>query len=136
MPNKFMITGIAIAVLIIGSVWYVSSLKDTISEQESIIATLNSDKDKLKLELALEKTNVNRLKEDIVDQNEKILALKESNDVVQIKLDEWKAKSNEDKYRDLNAKQVIDKTNNPTEDLCKDFIDITNNIKEIKYEDL
>ena len=136
LPNKYMLTGIAVLVMVIGSVWYVTSLKGTISDQKERIELLDREKTNLEVEAALKTANVESLKSTIEKQNNKILQLKVSGDEIEAQLIKWKNQPVQIKYKDRIVEKVITKTLKPSDDICKDFIEITNNIKEIRYEDL
>jgi len=136
LPNRFMITGIVVLVAIIGAVWYVGSLKDTIQDQKDHIVLIQKEKSNLEVESALKSADISKLESVIQDQNMEIMKFASNEDKIKAELEIWKNQPIKVKYKDRIVEKIITKTLKPSDDICKDFIEITNDIKELRYEDL
>jgi len=135
-PDRLVIIGVTILALLVGAFWYVSSLKSTITNQQAAMVVLQSNNDKLKLEIALQVANNNALKNAVKEQNDKVKEAEGNVTKIQAELTLWINKPAEIKYVNRDVYTVMQKSKEPTKDLGKDCIDMTNIIKGIKYEDL
>lgn len=134
------ISGGVVLIVIIGVVWYnisstINELKSTITIKETEINRLVGELDKTKLQLGIERQNVNALSNDIEKGNIEAKALEDKLINKSKELEEWKNKPAEIKYVTKYVKDIIEDKRFDSKE-CQDGIELNKAISKIEYKDL
>lgn len=131
--------GLVVVLIIGGTIWYkisskISNLEETVKTKTDELVTASNNIEDLKLRLALEKTNTDKLSKELDNINASATVLDNKIKEANQELIKWKNKPVEIKYVDKVKEIIVNKNNNVND--CNYGLELNKKISNLKYEEL